>query len=245
MSMMRRGPLDRYRPEWVLRQAATLGVTGSIEFHAGEPATFFVDGGHVYAARRGLGDEPDGPEGPDEASQRALAVALLARVLPMAAGWYYHDPLGRHPARGAWAWEVPSLLGEVATRDRPAPTLSSWSDRPVAPCPVPSSSITLDADAWALVTMLARPANANELLSTLRWSPSRLLRALEQLDQRGALTDDGRPAAVVPEDPAVPSRTGPLVPPPDWQPHDIDADAEPVGRPRRRALLPLRRHAGA
>ncbi|MCB0964300.1 MAG: hypothetical protein KDA98_13545 [Acidimicrobiales bacterium] len=241
MAMMRRGPLDRYRPEWVLRQAAAQRVTGTIEFHGEPAATLFLDDGQVYAARRGVGDATDGPEGPDEVSQRLLAVELLARVLPVAAGWYYHDPLARHPARGAWAWEVEALLSEARRQDRPAPTLSSWSDRPVAPSPVPSTSITLDADAWTVVVALTGPASANELLSRLRWSPSRLLAALDQLDQRGALTADGRPPPATTGD-AVPSRTGPLLPPPDWTPDDIEAAEEPEERPRRRPLLSLRRH---
>lgn len=240
MAMMRRGPLDRYRPEWVLRQAAAQEVTGTIEFHGEHPTTYFFDDGQVYAARRGVGDGSEGPEPPDEVSQRQLAVELLARTLPVAAGWYYHDPLGRHPARGAWAWDVEALLAEARHVGRPARTLSSWADRPVAPGPVPSTSITLDADAWAVVAAIARPTSANELVSRLRWSPSRLLRALDQLDQRGALTADGRPAPS-PVNEAVPSRTGPLVPPPDWVPTDLIAEEPPAEAPRRRALRSLRR----
>ena len=37
MPMMRRGPLDRYTPEWVLRQANAHQVEGSIEFNTGTP----------------------------------------------------------------------------------------------------------------------------------------------------------------------------------------------------------------
>ena len=244
MAMMRRGPLDRYRPEWVLRQAAAQLATGAIEFHGEHPTTYFLDGGQVYAARRGVGDGSEGPEGPDETSQRQLAVELLSRTLPVSAGWYYHDPLATHPARGAWSWDVEPLLAEARRCDRPTPTLSSWADRPVAPGPVPSTSITLDADAWAVVASLARPTSANELVSRLRWSPSRLLRALEQLDQRGALTADGRPPPS-PVNEAVPSRAGPLLPPPDWVPTDLaEQEAEPE-RPRRRALLSLRRSDGS
>ena len=104
MAMMRRGPLDRYPPEWVLRQANAHQVGGSIEFHTGSAVTFYLDGGHVYAAEVGVDIPEDGLEHSplaDEDAARANAVTLLAAVLDVEDGHYFHDPLGHHPARGA------------------------------------------------------------------------------------------------------------------------------------------------
>ena len=54
MPMMRRGPLDRYSPEWVLRQANAHLAEGSIEFHTDRPVTLYLQGGRAYAAEEGV-----------------------------------------------------------------------------------------------------------------------------------------------------------------------------------------------
>lgn len=252
MPMMRRGPLDRYPAEWVLRQASAHQANGSIEFHTDRPATFFLDGGRVYAAVEATGVDAANAAADasrhDEVEARQHAVELLAAATGTAAGWYYHDPLGHHSARGSWSWDAATLLMESRSRSHESVALTNWSDRRIRLHDVSSTSITLDTDAWSVVVALAGSADAAELRNRLGWSPSRLAAALTQIDQRGALDPDiparwsaepaepepaPAPGAVLPPPPmaqavgapveqgATGRHTGPLTPPPSWTPQPI------------------------
>ena len=255
MPMMRRGPLDRYPPEWVLRQANAHEVGGSIEFHADRPATFYLDSGRIYAAEPGVAVREDLSDGsiPDEDEARAQVVNLLSDVLDTEGGWYYHDPLGQHPGRGSWVWETATLLLETRTRSHEMHTLSAWADRSIVLCDSPASAITLSADAWAVVVVLAEAASSTEVRARLGWTPGRLLPALAEIEDRGVMQPEPTWHRAAPvawpvstsastRDPtmAAPSvgtdghHTGPLAPPP----------VLPVPQTRRRKL-PGRRTNGA
>lgn len=217
MPMMRRGPLDRYPPEWVLRQANAHKVTGGIEFHTQQPVTFYLEGGHIYGAEEGVGLlEQNLAERamPDEHTARDHTVRLLAEILGAEAGWYYHDPLGQHPGRGSWSWETATLLMDTRVKAHEVGALAEWADRSVVLAPTPGADITLGADAWAVVVELAESATAAELRARMGWSPGRLRDALSEIDQRGGLgadpTGGSHPAAA-----SSGHHTGPLTPPPD------------------------------
>jgi hypothetical protein len=263
MPMMRRGPLDRYPAEWVLRQANAHLVSGSIEFHTDAPTTFYVHDGRVYAAEIGVNlGEPDPADTPipNEDEARARVISLLSPVLEARAGWYYHDPLGRHAGRGAWVWETASLLLETRTSTHEVQTLAAWTDREVSLTSTPAASVTLSPDAWAVVVALARKASATELRAALGWSPNRLLDALTEMDgcevlapaaswlpDLVATNGPGRwptpPAELqsVPE-PALAGPGGQLPPRPDLPaPPVVRADLQPKARRK----IPGRRPAGS
>ncbi|MFN8016851.1 MAG: hypothetical protein U0P45_01875 [Acidimicrobiales bacterium] len=214
MPMMRRGPLDRYPVEWVIRQAGAHQATGSIEFHAGRPATFYFDAGRVYAAVDEADEAAELPA--DEVEARRTAVELLVRTLGEAAGdgWYYHDPLAHLPIRGSWSWDTATLLLETRTTAYERDALASWAERPVSLRETPTAAITLGADAWAVVVELAATAAAGELREQLGWSPARLVAALTEIEQLGVL------------DPA-----------PAWRPTVVSSPPEAAAPAHRHSLL--------
>jgi len=222
MSMMRRGPLDRYPVEWVLRQASAHEITGSLEFHAEVSATFHLHGGRVYAADPGVGDTASPASSPtDELEARKEVVQLLADVLDARDGWYYLDPLGHAPGRGAWAWETASLLMETRARAHEDRTLSAWRERTVMLRPAPHAEVVLSADAWQVVVSLAGTATTSQIVDRLGWNPGRMLAALDDLERAAILDPDvgtaigSAPAATAALPDAAPNRhAGPLAPPP-------------------------------
>ena len=219
MPMMRRGPLDRYPVDWVIRQAGAHLANGSIELHSERPTTFWFDAGRVYAACEGV--EVADPALPgDETEARRSVVELLARAMEAEGGWYYHDPLGHHTARGWWSWETATLLMETRAKAHESSALARWNDRRVAIQETPTAAITLGADAWAVVVSLAEAASAPQLRQQLGWSPARLVAALTEIELLGVL--DPAPAwrpTVVPAPPeaatpALPAEPARLPPPP-------------------------------
>ncbi|WP_421120498.1 hypothetical protein ACE2AJ_04055 [Aquihabitans daechungensis] len=240
MPMMRRGPLDRYSPEWVLRQANAHLAEGSIEFHTDRPMTLYLQGGRAYAAEEGVNlleqDLADRPLA-GEAEARQQTVALLTDVLTEKSGWYFHDPLGQHPSRGSWAWETATLLMDTRAKSHETSSLAAWSTRTVVLHETSTDTVTLGADAWAIVVSLATSAGANELRTKLGWKPDRVASALAEMDASGVLkpTTQWRP----PPDPADATGT---------EPHHDGAPAPPsIVDPssHRRRVLPLRRTSGS
>lgn len=192
MSMMRRGPLDRYPVEWVLRQASSHQVSGSIELHSEVPATFWLRDGRIYAAEPGAGHERAFSGDPsvwlDEHAARAQVVDVLSAALGGLEGWYYHDPLDHHPCPGgAWVWETAVLLLDARSRAHERQTLAAWTDRPVALAGTDATSVMMGGDAWAVVVALAATAPAHEVRARLGWSPDRVLAALSELEEIGVL----------------------------------------------------------
>jgi hypothetical protein len=254
MPMMRRGPLDRYPVEWVLRQAYAHRISGSVEFHVGEPVTVYLDEGRVYAAAPGTGAgaaEWADPEAETEVEARRRTISLLSHAIHAGDGWYFLDPFGHRPTNGTWTWELATLLMEVRSKAHEGDTLGAWSSRTIGLQETEGSQVTLTADAWAVVAALAGTASAATLRERTGWSPSRLSQALSEIEQVGVLdpgaawrptTADGSSAAVPPAGTAggaVAGATagpatdghhrGPLAPPP---PMATDADAS-ARRPRR------------
>ena len=161
MPMMRRGPLDRYSAEWVLRQASAHGAEGSIEFHSDHPATLWFAGGRAYAAEDGVNlTEGDLAARPilteDEARDRA--VSLLTEVMGADSGWYFHDPLGQHPSRGSWAWETATLLMDTRAKAHEDRSTTTWLERTVVLDDARGERVTLGADAWAVLDELRERA---------------------------------------------------------------------------------------
>lgn len=227
MPMMRRGPLDRYPPEWVLRQANAHGAEGSIEFHTDRPITLYLQGGRAYAAEAGVNlTEVDlaGRPIPDEGAARDQMIALLAGVMAAESGWYFHDPLGHHPSSGAWTWETATLLMDVRARSHETRSLASWTSRTIELHETRADAIRLSADAWAVVVKLAGSAEAGDLRARLGWSPDRIGTALAEIEDLGVLAPAAEAAPVAPAAPgfALPTapvpaaghHTGPLAPPP-------------------------------
>ena len=218
--MMRRGPLDRYPPEWVLRQAGAHGASGSLEFHTERPITLHLDDGRIYAGAWGIGAaDPSGAA--DEGSARRAVVELLTELVDHRDGWYYLDPLGEGPGRGAWSWETASLLMDTRVRAHEERTLASWSGRRIELRPTEAAGVALGADSWAVVVALTSATSTEDLAAGLGWTPDRLVAALAEIEQRGVLD----PGPVRRSDPgggpgaaAAPKPTGrhqgPLAPPP-------------------------------
>jgi len=240
MPMMRRGPLDRYSPEWVLRQANAHLAEGSIEFHTDHPITLYLQGGRVYAAEEGVNLlEPDLADRPiaSEAEARQQTVALLTRVLSESTGWYFHDPLGQHPSRGSWSWETATLLMDTRAKAHETSSLAAWSTRTVVLHETTAESVTIGADAWAIVVSLAGSAGANELRNQLGWTPDRMASALAEMEAAEVLkpTSQWRP----PPDPAAAS---------DTELHHAGVPTSPAivdPSSHRRRVLPLRRTSGS
>ena len=227
MPMMRRGPLDRYSAEWVLRQANAHEVEGSIEFQTDRPITIYFDAGMPYAAEPGidltdavLAELPTGAE----RDARDQLVDLLSAALVARSGWYFHDPLGQHPSRGAWRWETATLLMDIRSRAHATETRAAWADRTIGLRDGVASTVTLGSDAWAVVVELSGTAHAGDLRARLGWSTDRIAAALSEIEDRGVL--DGPPPArtpggvLPPPPPGTPAtsasghHTGPLSPPP-------------------------------
>ncbi|CAN5683820.1 hypothetical protein BH10ACT1_BH10ACT1_01560 [soil metagenome] len=162
--MMRKGPLDEYPAEWVLREAAVRRASGGIEFHTEDPVTVHLHDGRIYFARQGTGSDhgaADRPLPTDEASSRAHVVAILARLLGEHPGWYYLHPLNHHPQRGPWRWETASLL--LAARGQHVMEPPAPADEPLATEGVASADPQAEAAlaAEATVAHLAALADAH------------------------------------------------------------------------------------
>jgi hypothetical protein len=139
MAMMRRGPLEQYSAEWVLRQASSTAATGSVEFHTSEPLTLYLRGGRICHGVDGVPvtgfvTGTDG-EHADEAAARAQASRLVARALHATDGWYYFDPLGHHDDAGPWQWEAASLIRDARVQLQPP------SPPEPAPAPAPAAVV--------------------------------------------------------------------------------------------------------
>lgn len=237
MPMMRRGPLDQYSVEWVLRQANAHRISGSIELHVAEPVTIYLDEGRVYAAAPGTGADAAAwadPTAETEVEARRRTVSLLSAAIRATDGWYFHDPFGHRSTDGTWTWELATLLMEVRSKAHEGDALSSWTSRTIGLQETSGTQVVLGADAWAVVSTLAATASARALREQTGWSPDRLALALSELEQAGLL-DPGAawrsaPAAdaSAPPPPAVTGtgahgpgtagtgrHQGPLAPPPD------------------------------
>lgn len=190
MPMMRRGPLDRYPPEWVLRQANAHRVEGSIEFNTDRPVTLFFAAGRVYAAERGADLlEADLAARPilTESRAREKAVNLLAEVMGVTDGWYFHNPLGHHPRQGSDPWETATLLMDTRSKVHESSSLAAWTGRTVSLQETSEPSVTLGPDAWAIIVALAGTTDVGTLRVQLGWSPDRLVSALVEIEDRGVL----------------------------------------------------------
>lgn len=228
MPMMRRGPLDRYPTEWVLRQANAHRVDGSIEFNTTRPVTLFFAAGRVYAAERGADLlEADLAARPILTEQRAhdKAVDLLSEIMGATDGWYFHNPLGRHPRQGSDPWETATLLMDTRSKVHETSSLAAWSGRTVSLQETSAASVTLGPDAWAIIVALAATTDVGALRIQLGWSPDRLVSALVEIEDRGVLAPSPAagwrpppaPVAGAPRsdrDAGTGHHTGPLAPPP-------------------------------
>jgi len=188
--MMRRGPLDRYPVEWVLRQAAASQASGTVEFNGPEPMTVFLHQGSVCGVAAGVASQDPSVvarlrAAGDEARARHEAVGVLATRLTARVGWYYHDSLADGDVAG-WRWRVAALLLDARVRGREDRSMVDWEGRTVSLRPT-GEGISLGADAWAVVTALAQTLPAAELRVRLGWEGSRLAAALAELDRSGAL----------------------------------------------------------
>jgi hypothetical protein len=233
--MMRRGPLDRYSPEWVLRQASAHQVEGSIEFHTERPMTLYLQAGRAYASEAGVDlAEQDLAERPalSEGEAREQTVSLLLDVLSASTGWYFHDPLGHHPIGGSWTWETATLLTDTRARVHETNSLAAWADRTIVLHETTDAGVSIGADAWAVVVALAGSATGTELRTQLDWSPDRVAKALAEIESQGVLKPNALRATTPPPptDASSPHHTGPLAPPPTTDPSAL-----------RRRVLPLRR----
>lgn len=190
MPMMRRGPLDRYPAEWVLRQAGAHRATGSLEFHGSHPATIYVTEGRVYGAHHGHGPEaaPPDQEAGGEPAARTLTVGVVTALLGAdGSGWYYLDPLGHLDGGGPWRWEVATLVMDARSRNHEVRSLGPWTTGSVVlrePA-VPPERLT--ADGWAVIVAVSTRLGAPELREHLGWSPDRFAEALGDLQRGGVL----------------------------------------------------------
>jgi hypothetical protein len=255
MPMMRRGPLDRYPAEWVLRQAHAHRASGGIEFHTERPVTIHVHEGRVYAACEGVGAEADvdALSGLAEHEARAAVVALIAEVLGHTAGWYYLDPLAHAPERGAWTWETATLLMDTRARAHETQALAAWTDRPVELRPSVDGPVSFSPDAWAVVVACTSTTTADHLCGALGWSPERLVVALTEIERRGVLDPEpaGRPrpassgGAAVPPNPEPRRHQGPLPPPPPISAGSLARTPEPADAKGLRRRIPGRKVSSA
>lgn len=215
MPMMRRGPLEQYSTEWVLRQAAANDTSGSLEFHTARPITIYLRGGRVCHAVAGvpagglqLSDDDAHPT--DEAAARRHVVALLATAVDAREGWYYHDPLGHHDQSSPWRWETAALLLDARVRGHDRDALGRWGSERVALRDRPASlgPITITTDGWAVVRGLAATDDPAALRSDLGWTAARLVSALEELAGSGAVTAPATPPTTAPTPTPTPASAG-------------------------------------
>lgn len=193
--MMRRGPLSEYPVDWVLRQAATHRVTGSIEFNSISPMTVYFNSGSVYHAIATVvpSDEQAPVDGrtASEPAAREKVAEVLAGSLTATDGWYYHDPLSRHEGHGPWQWAVEDLLADARTMTVVDRSLGPWAHVELDLLPAPNDRVSLSADAWAVVVELAVQVNTRAVRNRLDWAPDRLVSALDDLARAGAISQVG------------------------------------------------------
>lgn len=242
MSMMRRGPLDRYLPPWVLRQAAAQHFDGSITFHSDRPTTFFLDHGDLYAATVGTHPYPDGTE-PTDPADEAEALAETVRLLVEAqcgiGGWYVLDGYGIHPDRGWWRWEVDALLLQSRARSPEVTAAAIYGSQRLGLHPDLDEATTLDPDAWAVVAAMAASATTEEIRARLGWQPTQLLTALTKLNRAGLLDAAAEPEPEIPEETEPAMGAASEVPdpgddhptPPPASGHEVADDAPVSGNP--------------
>jgi len=207
MPMMRRGPLDRYDAEWVLRQASAHDTSGSIEFHTDRPLTLYLRNGRVChavegVAETGLADEP-GTAPVDEGTAHERVVELVGTALAAADGWYYLDPIGHHAVATAWDWDGASLVVAARRRQRATgePAVTS-TETPTAAAPgpertAPRTPTTATAPVAAAPERSPRPERRVELIApadhgqvTLTAEAWRIACALAATREADALRED-------------------------------------------------------
>jgi hypothetical protein len=240
MSIMRRGPLDRYLPAWVLRQAVAHGLDGSITFEQAVPTTFFLDDGSLYAAAEGADPNPEEADGdpPDEATARAQLVRLLVDVQCRTGGTYVYEPFGHHPACGLWRWDVEDLLAASRTASSEVTAAAIYGHQRLAVRADGAGTGGLDPDARAVLATLADTATTEEVRTELGWEPSRLLGALMKLHRAELLDAVEEPQPEIPDD-AGPAPSATAKPPPAIHKvlasaagqSDAEHDAAPDGAP--------------
>jgi hypothetical protein len=139
--MMRKGPLDRYPPEWVLREAGIRRVSGAVEFQTTHPVTVYLDDGAVYAAHAGsVADATTDDATPSEDAARSRVEGLLADLVDQHQGWYFHHPLDHHAGHRPWSWDPQSLLLAARRLRRSVPTAPAPVAAGVGPEPVAHES---------------------------------------------------------------------------------------------------------
>lgn len=195
MSIMRRGPLDRYLPVWVLRSLAGRSFDGSVTFDRPEPATFYFEGGAVYAATSGNPEAGDGPPAgsDDEEAYQAEAVRLLIEVQCSVGGSYALDPLGQHPTIGSWRWDLDELLATSRAESSEVTAASICGNQRIQLRDDGAKPTTRDPDALALAARLHESITTEEVRTSLGWRPARLLTALMKLHREGLLDAAAEP----------------------------------------------------
>lgn len=216
MTMMRRGPLESYPMDWVLRQAGAHRVTGSIEIHGPRPITVYLQDGRVSYAELGVGaGEPRRravTTALREVEARRHVVATLAAAVDTdrpsgsGGGWYYHDPLAVPLEAGPWRWEPAGLLMDARVWAHEQQALGSWVSTDLAlDLGGAPAGVTLGPEAWAVVVALSATRSTDEVRGRLGWSAERLVAALGELGAEGALRPrvDRDPVVVAAGEPAA------------------------------------------
>lgn len=247
---MRRGPLDRYPLDAVLRTAAEEHASGSIAVEALTAGTIhLVSGAICFATLDGMALPPAFVDGRDPGRDvvRRQVEEVVAVLVECRTGWYHHDPIGAEGIEDRWRFAVPSVLDAV--RHLQAETLAArpWTGRPLRLVPV-DADVRVSADAWNVVAAIAGAATAHQARHELGWDGGRLAAALAELDAAGLLraeqaVERGPAAAPPPE--SVPPRAG-TAPGPTPTPRPRPAVAPLTARVTTtpRPLVPLAR-AGA
>ncbi len=184
--MMRRGPLEQYAVEDILRSAATERLSGSIEVAGDVAGVLFFEGGGLYFATLDGVAVPADVLAPAATPERRLRhlVTVTAALLPQRRGWYHHhqlhQPLGRHPVWNRRAVPVAVVLAQAVGLVERHRSLEPWADGLLAVAGV-DDPVQVDADGWAVVQAMAQPTSVYELAERLGWSSERVGVALGRL----------------------------------------------------------------
>lgn len=209
--MMRKGPLERYPVDDVLRTAAAERLSGSIEVVAEVSGFLFLENGGLYLGTVDgtvppPGVLPSGAEAPD--GVRAHLVTVVTALMAQREGWYHHHqvhhPLGRHPMWNRRSISVEEVLREAGAALEQRAGLRPWSTG-VLEVASTDEATCLEPDQWAVLGAMAHPATVYGLADRLGWPTDRVAAALDDLSHRRLLgVRDARPAA-----PEAPSEVSP------------------------------------
>jgi hypothetical protein len=209
VQMEQRGALVPGTVERLILWAKEERFRGSIDIRGDETATVSFSSGFIAHIESGDGDLPSGSETKERVHARLTQ--RLAVLLAYGDGSYVIHRTDELPAAARWLFGPQGLLDAARTLADAAPA-SRWVNAPIQlDDRSVQGPVELSADAFHVVTALARVLSGRELQADLGWSAARFDHALDELELGHLLHPSALPERRTEPTTSLPSRPVTLV----------------------------------